>query len=299
MNCKPVERDGANETCANCGKRGSGTVKLKHCTACRLVKYCGVDCQRAHRKQHKKACKQRAVELKDEQLYSQGLERHERDFCPICTLAIPLPMDKHCVFNACCMKRICDGCNMAARKRGMRDCPFCRTAYPDNEAGILAMIQKRVAKKDPEAINTLGQKYSYGSLGLKKDLRKAVKLWEEAAGLGSIEALYNLGDAYRLGEGVEKDMAKAAEFYMKAAMQGCVEARHNLGCIEGRMGNCDRAVRHFFISAKVGNKVSLEAMKRGFMEGLATKEQFTEALKGYQDAVEEMKSHDRDEAKSS
>ncbi|EJK68666.1 hypothetical protein THAOC_10132 [Thalassiosira oceanica] len=61
-------------------------------TAGRLVKFCGVDCQRAHRKQHKKACKQRVAELKDEQLYSQGHERPDGDFCPICTLPIPLPM---------------------------------------------------------------------------------------------------------------------------------------------------------------------------------------------------------------
>ena len=102
------------EVCANCGKQRSDTVKLKDCTACRLVKYCGVDCQRAHRKQHKKACKQRAAGLKDEQLYSQGLERHEGDFCPICTLAIPLPMDEHSVFNTCCMKLICHGCDLTA-----------------------------------------------------------------------------------------------------------------------------------------------------------------------------------------
>ena len=79
----PADVEG-EETCANCGKHGSNTVKLKSCTACRLVKYCGVDCQKAHRKQHKKACKQRAAELKDEQLYSQGHERPEGDFCPIC-----------------------------------------------------------------------------------------------------------------------------------------------------------------------------------------------------------------------
>ena len=72
----------------------SDTVKLKDCTACRLVKYCGLDCQKAHRKQLKKACKQRAVELKDVQLYSQGLEKPESDFCPICTLPIPLPISK-------------------------------------------------------------------------------------------------------------------------------------------------------------------------------------------------------------
>jgi len=34
-----------------------------------------------------------------------------------------------------------------------------------------------------------------------------------------------------------------------------------------------------------------------FMAGVATKELYTQALKGYQEAVEEMKSHDRDEAK--
>ncbi|EJK58288.1 hypothetical protein THAOC_21605, partial [Thalassiosira oceanica] len=154
MSCVPVADDGI-ETCANCGTIASDTVKLKKCTACQLVKYCGVDCQRAHRKQHKKACKQRAAELKDEQLYGQGLERPEGDFCPICTLPIPLSMEDHSTFNSCCMKKICDGCVMAAKKRGMFDCPFCRTPLPDNKAEHLPMIRARVSKKDPVAINHL------------------------------------------------------------------------------------------------------------------------------------------------
>ena len=48
MSCVPVFK--SDEACANCGMHGSATVKLKDCAACRLVKYCGVDCQRAHRK---------------------------------------------------------------------------------------------------------------------------------------------------------------------------------------------------------------------------------------------------------
>ena len=45
--------EGPEDVCANCGNGSEGgAVKLKNCTACRLVKYCGVDCQRAHRKQH-------------------------------------------------------------------------------------------------------------------------------------------------------------------------------------------------------------------------------------------------------
>ena len=293
--CVPAVCDG-DGACANCGKIGSDAVKLKNCTACRLVKYCGVGWQRAHRKQHKSACKKRAAELKDEQLYSQGHERLEGEFCPICTLPIALPVGTHAIFAACCMKMICKGCDYAANKRGMRDCPFCRTPFPDNDAAKLAMIMARVEKKD-DAINFLGQKYYHGKIGLQKDTRKAFKLYTEAAEHGSIEALYNLGLSYYNGDGVQEDKVKGFQFCERAAMQGHVQSRHNLGSRELRKGNCDRAVKHFLISAKMGLKESLENIKKLFTVGLATKEHYTEALKGYQDAAEEMKSPDRDDAK--
>ena len=289
---------GGDEVCANCGKHGSDAVKLRDCTACRLVKYCGVDCQKAHRKRHKKACKQRAAELQDEQLYGQGHERPEGDFCMICTLPIPLPIGKHSLFSVCCMKRICKGCDYAAKKRGMFDCPFCRTPIPDdNYADTLVMIMSRVDKKDPVAIHHLGKVYFFGELGLQKDMRRAVVLWTEAAVLGSIEALFDLGNSYCNGDGVQQDEAKGAEFFQKAAMQGHVESRYNIGTLEGEKGNYNRASRHLLISAKMGHQESAGQIKNAFTVGLATKEQYTEALKGYQDAVEEMKSHDRDEAK--
>ena len=183
---------------------------------------------------HKRACEQRALELelKDEQLYSQGLERPEGDSCPICTLPLPLPMNENSGFNVCCMKRICHGCDLAAKKTGMFDCPFCRTTAPGSNADALARIRARVNKKDPEAINSLGKDYYYGMLGLQKDTRKAFELYTEAAERGSIEALFNLGIAYELGEGVEQDETKSIEYYKKAAMQGHVDSRHNLGCSE-------------------------------------------------------------------
>ena len=288
----------AVEACANCGMEPIGdAVKLKNCTACRLVKYCSVDCQKLHRDQHKKACKKRAAELKDEQLYSQGHERPEEDFCPICTLAIPFPINEHSVFKACCMKTICHGCDFAAQKRGMEDCPFCRTPCPENEADGLAMIQARVGKKDPEAITILGGYYRRGELGLKKNEGKAVELYAEAEELGSIEALFNLGVAYYNGEGVQEDQTKSVQFYEKAAMLGHVDSRYQLGYDEEKKGNPDRAVRHFLISAKMGDSDSIETIKKFFMGGDATKEQYAHALKGYQDAVEEIKSHDREEAK--
>ncbi|EJK52939.1 hypothetical protein THAOC_27722 [Thalassiosira oceanica] len=159
------------------------------------------------------------------------------------------------------------------------------------------MIQRRVAKKDPDAIDFLGDLYFHERLGLQKDMQKAIDLWTEAAELGSIGALYNIGVAYYHGEGVQENRVKAYEFYTKAAMQGHAVSRYNLGCHEGQKWNYDRAVRHLLISAKIGHKDSVEFIKKAFMGGMATKEQYAEALKGYQGAVEEMKSHDRDEAK--
>ena len=160
------------------------------------------------------------------------------------------------------------------------------------------MVRARVAKKDPFATNHLGDKLLFGDRGLQKDMRKALELYTEAAELGSLDALYNLGISYDHGEGVEVDEEKGVEFFKKAAMQGHVASRHNLGFWEAGKGDGDRAVRHFLISAKMGRKESLENIKQMFIDGIATKDRYAEALKGYQDAVEETKSNDRDEAKA-
>jgi len=51
------------------------------------------------------------------------------------------------------------------------------------------------------------------------------------------------------------------------------------------------------ISAKMGHENSLNSVKDLFKEGHATKAHYAEALLGYRDAVEEMKSPQREEAK--
>ena len=50
--------------------------------------------------------------------------------------------------------------------------------------------------------------YYHGLYGLQQDAQKAVELWTEASELGSMEALYDLGNAYRNGVGIEQDGAK-------------------------------------------------------------------------------------------
>ena len=168
----------ASDVCANCEcKGGEDGIKLKDCTACRLVKYCGVDCQRAHRKQHKKVCKKRAAELREERLYGQGHERPEGDFCPLCTLPIPFPMGEHSGFMCCCMKKICNGCVMAVGQRiigNTTTCAFCRTEPPKNDVAMLSMVQKLIDAGDADAMNFLATHYNSGGHGLEKDVQKAI-----------------------------------------------------------------------------------------------------------------------------
>ena len=93
--CIAVDDDSI-DVCSNCGidssGSGGGTFKLKNCNACRLVKYCGVDCQKPEgppQAAQEGLQATRGRNNKDEQLYSQGHERPKEDICPICTLPIP------------------------------------------------------------------------------------------------------------------------------------------------------------------------------------------------------------------
>ena len=151
--------------------------------------------------------------------------------------------------------------------------------------------------RDPEAIRYLGGIHYQGKYGLEKDESRAIELWSEAAELGSTKALSKLGMAYYNGMGgMAQDEAKGISYVESAAMQGDASSRHLLGIIEMENDQIDRAVRHFLISAKMGLKESLDEIKDMFAKGHTTKDQYVECLKGYQDAVEEMKSPQREEA---
>ncbi|EJK54385.1 hypothetical protein THAOC_25992 [Thalassiosira oceanica] len=230
-------------------------------------------------------------------LMASGHERQEDDRCPICFDLTELPMSKHSKINVCCMKRICNGCDLAARRRGLRGCPFCRTPHPHDDASALVMVQKRVSKGDSEAIAYLGEPHFRGTLGMAKDVPRAIELWMEAAELGSVYAHYQLGGMYYTGDGVEEDKPRGIHHWQQAAMKGHVQSRNNLGAAEDENGNYELAVQHFMISAKMGNEQSLDNIKDMFKKGLATKQQYAEALIGYRDSVEETKSPQREEAK--
>jgi len=167
-----------------------------------------------------------------QRLMTSGLERNEGDACSICFLLIELPMNDHSKMNTCCMKRVCNGCILAARQGGMLDiCEFCRTPFTNDAASQLAMMQKRASKGDAEAIKVLGDKYYNGELGLTKNVPRAIELWMKAAEFGSIGAHCQLGLVYYTGNGAEEDKLKGAHHWQQAAMQGHIDGRHCLGAV--------------------------------------------------------------------
>jgi hypothetical protein len=91
--------------CASCGNTERDDIKLKKCTACKSVRYCSDQCQKEHKAQHKRDCKKRVAELRDEILFTQPESTHE-GYCPICF--VPLSLDpKYSSVMTCCSNLIC------------------------------------------------------------------------------------------------------------------------------------------------------------------------------------------------
>ena len=279
--------------CASCGIAEGDDVKLKNCTACHLVKYCGVKCQREHRSKHKRECKKRAAEIRDEILFKQPESSHFGE-CPICCLPLPLDEGKS-IMMACCSKMICNGCDYASVIRKIDDkCPFCRHPTPENEEETDKDLMRRVEANDTVAVRNMGFK-RYNDEG---DNESAIEYLTKAAELGDLVAHFELANFYRDGEFVGKDMKKVIYHSEHAAIGGHPMARYNLGGIEWENGRKHRAVKHWIIAANLGDDKSLNALKKGYAVGRIQKEDFAAALRAHQAALDAAKSPQREAAEA-
>ena len=281
--------------CAGCGVKEDDDITLKKCTACYLVKYCSVKCQREHRPQHKRACKKRAAELRDEILFKQPESSHHGD-CPICCLPLPVDQEKM-MMKACCCKFICDGCDLANWQREEEGklehkCPFCRQPEMDDEAEVKNYM-KRIEANDPFAM------YQMSVICTEEgDFKSAVDYMSRSAALGNADAHYNLSHFYHEGQGVNVDKKKVLYHLEEAAICGHPLARHNLAMLEGRNGREDRGYKHMIIAANMGFDLSLACLKDEYKHGLVSNEVLASAIRGYQAAVNATKSPKREEAEA-
>ena len=132
----------------------------------------------------------------------------------------------------------------------------------------------------------------------KGDFKAAFEYFTKAAELEDAEAHFELSIIYQNGEGVQKDMKKEMYHLEEAAIAGHPQARRNLGCYEWDSDNIERAKKHFIIAVNLGDHESLSILKELYADGLASKEDYANALRAYQAAVQAVKSPEREEAQS-
>eukprot|EP00985_Skeletonema_marinoi_P012309 scaffold5908_cov152-Skeletonema_marinoi.AAC.17 len=279
---------------ASCGIAEVDEVKLKECADCDLVRYCSDACQIDHKSQHEEDCKKRVAEIRDELLFRQPESSYLGD-CPICCLPLPLDESKSSLYS-CCSKVICDGCNHANKMREVEaslqnKCPFCREPIPSTDEGFDNQRMKRVEANDPVALRREGVVHYH-----KGDYIKEFNYHTRAAELGNVEAHYRLAVLYDEGHGVEKDRGKEIYHLEEAAIGGHPDARFNLGCEEEESGNIEKAVKHWIISANLGDDGSIKELMEKFKEGFVSKDDLAAALRAHQAVVDATKSPHREAA---
>ena len=85
------------------------------------------------------------------------------------------------------------------------------------------------------------------------DFPTAVREWQASAAKGDADALFNLGQAYKLGKGVPQDLAKAEGLFGQAAAMGHLQASDNYGLLLFQRGEKARALPYIRAAADRGD----------------------------------------------
>ena len=85
------------------------------------------------------------------------------------------------------------------------------------------------------------------------DFAAAVKEWQAQAARGDGDAVFNLGQAYRLGKGVRQDLTKAEQLFGQAADMGHLQAADNYGLLLFQRGERTKALPYLRAAADRGD----------------------------------------------
>lgn len=84
------------------------------------------------------------------------------------------------------------------------------------------------------------------------DYAAAVAIWQPFAAAGDADAMFNMGQAYKLGRGVAANAAVARDYYRKAAAKGHLPAQANLGIALFQAGEKPESVKWLRAAADRG-----------------------------------------------
>ena len=149
----------------------------------------------------------------------------------------------------------------AAAEQGHPDAQF---SYGDELDNVESVRWWELAAKNPRAgaacrawaKYSLGECYAEGRCGVRKNIVKALELYEEATDENDRDVLCWVGDKFRDGEGVDEDAQKAFELYSKAAKEGSLEGQYWLGwCYDTGFGVRENPEKARYYYLKVAGAV--------------------------------------------
>ena len=113
------------------------------------------------------------------------------------------------------------------------------------------------------------------------DYKRAIDEWMPAAAKNNPDALFNLGQVYRLGKGVKPDLKVAEQYYQRAAELGHVVAQANLGALyldrSSPLFDPDKGLTWLKKASYAGNALSRYMLGVVYFNGQYVTEDYIEA----------------------
>lgn len=266
------EADSYQEQCAYCAiTEAYDGIRLKKCSKCKLVSYCGKECQKQHwiTGGHKQMClspdeKKPAISVNNKKSMPAKLClicRSALDFEPRTEPLMTLPCG-HSFHSKCvvsnkdlCLCKLCPSCLMPLPYDAMR------SALLNEEASTILSecLSSFKTETGHSVFDSIPNESPVFHEKDEKALKKVVTLHTKAAFLGSAKSAHVLSMIYKsgLGNAVPKDF-KLAEFWIKYAStdNSRQEFCHAMMYLTGGIGveaDIEKGKRMLHVSALQGN----------------------------------------------
>lgn len=164
--------------------------------------------------------------------------------------------------------------------------PVCYNLSMDEEAYPLRVVRKQFRKYADETLGELLlENYPY-AYSLQADMlvsggvntNQIVALYEKAASLGDVYAMYKLGMVYAEGQMADKDAAKAVSYLSKAAEGGYADAYLQLALLYryGKLVEKDYRLytKYLFSAINDGSVTALKELSNAHCLGLGVEQNF-------------------------
>jgi TPR repeat protein len=156
-------------------------------------------------------------------------------------------------------------------------------------AGARPLFEKAASMGSVAAMNSIGELYLAGAVGVTQDQAKARKWFEKGAAAGSTGAMENLGHMYLFGYGVPIDLSAAKRWFEQAAASGEPEVLASLGWVylyttTGMMDYAE-ARKWSQRAADAGSEEGMSQLGDIYRDGLGVDSDAIEAKKWYEKAA--------------